>query len=90
MASLDNFGNEFAAPSTASFGGSNEENLEDTVIQKQVLVPASVASSDRLSGYKSAHEGQLESHASPAANMTDMFGNAAASSGDTPLPTKWC
>ena len=41
MASLTN-GNEFAAPSTASFGESNEENVEDVTIHRQILVPATV------------------------------------------------
>ena len=50
MASLTNVGNEFAAPSTASFGGSNEDNLEDATIQKQVLVPATAVHLNRPRG----------------------------------------
>ena len=85
MASLTGVGNEFAAPSTASFGESNEENHEDVTIHRQVLVPASVASPDTLSGCKPVKADQEESFQSPARNMADMIGNAAASAGSTPL-----
>ena len=85
MASLTNVGNEFAAPSTASFGESNEENLEDATIHRQVLVPANVVSPDILNENKPAQADQEESCQSPARNMADMIGNAAASAGSTPL-----
>ena len=62
-------GNEFAAPSTASFGDSNEENVEDMTINRQFLVPATVASPEAQS----------------VNSMADMIGNATASANSTPL-----
>ena len=78
-------GNEFAAPSTASFGGSNEENLEDATIHRQVLVPATVTSPDALNENEPVQVDQEESLRSPARSMADVIGNAAASAGSTPL-----
>ena len=54
MASVNEFRDEFAAPSTASFGGSTEEHTEDVHVNvsKQFLVPASVTSPDLLGGCK--------------------------------------
>ena len=78
-------GNEFAAPSTASFGDSNEENVEDTTINRQILVPATVTSPEALHVNRSAQATQDESRHSPARNVADMIGNAATSANSTPL-----
>ena len=83
MASLTN-GNEFAAPSTASFGGSNEENLEDTSVQGQVLLPATVATPGGLNENQTAQADEDDRSHSPARSMADMIGNAAASAGSMP------
>ena len=86
MASQTDVGNEFAAPSTASFGESTGENSEDAIaIQRQVLVPASATSTDTPNGCKPAQTDQEEGLQSPARNMADIIGNAAASAGSTPL-----
>ena len=84
MASLTN-GNEFAAPSTAPFGESNEENVEDTTVQGQVLLPATVATPGGLNENKTAQVEEDDRSHSPARSMADMIGNAAASAGSTPL-----
>ena len=80
MASMA-IGNEFAAPSTASFGESNEENVEDTTIHRQILVPATVTSPEALNENSSVQAEQEEGPHSPARSMADMIGNAATSMG---------
>ena len=54
MASVHEHRDEFAAPSTASFGGSTEEHAEDVHVNasKQFVVPASVIAPDLLGGCK--------------------------------------
>ena len=85
MASQTGVGNDFAAPSTASFGESNEENHEEMTARHHVLVPALVASYNTPSGCRPAQADQEESFQSPARNMADMIGNTAASADSTPM-----
>ena len=68
-------GNEFAAPSTASFGESNTGSVEETTGRVQTLVPAVVAPG-------SAGTEPLNN---TDQTMADAIGNATASTGSTPL-----
>ena len=75
MASLIQ-GNEFAAPSTASFGDSNnEESAETATTGTRVLAPAIPAPGGATSSNQT----------SPARSMADVIGNVESSSGSTPV-----
>ena len=89
MASVGEHRDEFAAPSTASFGGSTEEQSEDVHVNasKHIVVPAPTLAPDLLGGCKPVKEDPSEQRVQTrdARNMADMIGNAAASSGVSPL-----
>ena len=68
-------GNEFAAPSTASFGGSNEGSAEEATGRVQTFTPVVVARDGAGS----------DTQSNRSQSMADAIGNATASAGSTPL-----